>query len=211
MLHPTTRALMAVALCSFGCATPVVPGYDVESAAVDEDPAPADAPATTDDDDGGAAPSEGCTWEGFVPQGVQAFQDERDPEHPLFVYQAVNERTTPRDLLQIQSFQAEPYFGPSGPGVTSLEGANYADCALCAFMYVGCTEDVCEHSLFADTGEVEVVAMDGARVPVEVTLHDVVFREVTVDEETWESTPVPGGLTWCMNGQLPATLPEEVF
>ena len=111
------------------------------------------------------------------------------------------------DILFIDSYQGSPYFGPSQPGSYSLEGSNYADCALCVLVWYNCNEDyVCEKFFLADKGTLDVDSMSGVGATFNATFNDVVFREVTIDAETYVSTPVSGGETWCLDRyQMQAT------
>lgn len=177
---------------------------DDDSAPVEEsdDDDAVDPPADDDDEDPVEPPPTGdCTYDQFPVMIHQALQDEADPTHPLFVYQARTTDQVPFDEMQMFSYQAEPYFGPSGPGSVSLDGSNYADCAFCALVITDCDESYsCNQVFFADEGTVQINAMAGANMPFQAVLMDVVFREVTIDPNTYESTPVPGGETWCVDG-----------
>lgn len=163
---------------------------DAAEPPADDDEDPVDPPGPTD-----------CTYDQFPVMIHQALQDEADPTHPLFVYQARTTDQVPFDELQMLSYQAEPYFGPTTPGTVSLWGNNYADCAFCALVITDCDESYsCDQVFFADEGTVQINAMAGGNMPFEAVLQDVVFREVTIDPATYESTPVPGGDTWCVDG-----------
>jgi hypothetical protein len=140
-----------------------------------------------------------CTYDGYQIGAEQAFYDEQDPEHPLFVYQATNSAAFPMDVIELLSYPGEPYYGPSGPGTYSLDGSNYADCSLCVMLYLGCGESSCESLLFADEGSVTISSSVGAGEDFRAQLSNVVFKEVTIDSETYETTPVPGGVTWCVD------------
>lgn len=157
---------------------------------------------TSDDDDTtDETVTDDCTFEDFNVVIHQATQNDNDPTHPLFVYQARNSDLTPFDEIQIASFQADPYYGPSTPGTYSLNGNNYSDCALCVLLLESCDEAYsCDTVYFADVGSVQISAMSGANTPFAATLSNVVFREVDIDPNTYVSTPVPGGATWCVDG-----------
>jgi len=141
-----------------------------------------------------------CTHDYFDTVMDQAVQDNRDPSHPLFVYQARNSASSTFDEIQMFSFQAEPYYGPSTPGTYSLDGNNYEDCALCLLLVLGCDADYyCEKVFFVDEGELDVAAMGGGNQSFRATLNGAVFREVSIDPSTYRSTPVPGGDNWCLD------------
>jgi hypothetical protein len=141
-----------------------------------------------------------CTHDYFGVTMDQAVQDNRDPNHPLFVYQARNSASSTFDEIQLFSFQAEPYYGPSGPGTYSLDGNNYEDCALCILLVMECDGDyACEKVFFADEGSLDIEAMGGGNNPFRATLNGAVFREVSIDPNTYRSTPVSGGDSWCLD------------
>ena len=141
-----------------------------------------------------------CTHDAFGITMDQAVQDNRDPSHPLFVYQARNSASSSFDEIQLFSFQAEPYYGPSGPGGYSLDGNNYEDCALCILLVMDCDGDyACDKVFFADEGSLDISQMDGGNKPFQATLNGAVFREVSIDPNTYRSTPVPGGESWCLD------------
>ena len=97
---------------------------------------------------------------------------------------------------------AAPYNGPAGPGNYSLQGSNYADCSLCLFVFAGCNDDYdCEEIYFADEGWMRIEAMAGPDEPFAATFTGVKSREVTIDEGSFESTPVPVGATWCVDSR----------
>ena len=65
---------------------------------------------------------------------------------------------------------------------------------------VGCDDVECDTLYFADEGELDIASMSGVGSTFEADLVNVVFREVTIDETTWESIPVPGGDELCLDG-----------
>ena len=70
----------------------------------------------------------------------------------------------------------------------------YADCADATDM------NTCAKTFFAESGTVHFTAMGQIGDQLTAMLQDVVLTEVTVDTETWESTPVAGGDAWCAHG-----------
>ena len=141
-----------------------------------------------------------CTRTTFPVAVSNAGQIGTDPEKPWFRYAAYSTDTAPGDILSIDSYQGSPYFGPAQPGSYSFEGSNYADCALCAIIWYNCNENYeCERAFLADEGTLNIDALDGVDSTFRGTLNGVVFREVTIDPETYVSTPVSGGETWCLD------------
>ncbi|MBT6433940.1 MAG: hypothetical protein HOK28_12645 [Deltaproteobacteria bacterium] len=117
-----------------------------------------------------------------------------------FQYEAQNSLGSPRDLLMLSSFQGN-FNGPTEPGTYSVEGSNYADCGLCLLALTGCTEGgTCEKYFYADVGSVTITEFGQNGETFAGELNSVVFKEVTIDPDTYVSTPVAGGETWCMNG-----------
>ena len=116
-----------------------------------------------------------------------------------FQYQAANATTSPRDILMISSYQ-DGFNGPTTSGTYSVAGTNYADCGLCLLALTGCVEGgSCEKYFYADVGDVVITEFGQNGGTFAGQLNNVVFKEVTIDESTYTSTPVSGGETWCMN------------
>ena len=137
---------------------------------------------------------------GFNAIMQQATQDNSDKSKPLFVYQAREQDTVPFTEFQIASFQGKPYNGPSKPGTYNLDGSNYSDCALCILIVKGCNESYsCNTIYFADAGELQISQMNSNGAAFLAELTNAVFREVRLDPETYESTPIQGGETWCID------------
>jgi hypothetical protein len=137
-----------------------------------------------------------CTQTGFEKAGEQV---QHDPNQSYVVYSAVNSATAPQDAILVESYQSAPYNGPTGPGTFTLTGENYADCGLCVRMSGGCTESGCTKQYLAKSGTVDITELNTDGGKFAVTLTDVQFEEVTIDPNTWVSTPVePGGDLWCV-------------
>lgn len=113
-------------------------------------------------------------------------------------YEGHTSTSPPDDIFSVQIYSS--WNGPTTPGTYSLDGINYADCGLCLLIYQGCTTTECAKTFYADAGSVEITSIGVEGDTFAATLHDVVFKEVTIDSSTYQSTPVPGGETWCMDG-----------
>lgn len=102
--------------------------------------------------------------------------------------------------LMIESW--DEFNGPDEPGVFDLAGSNYEDCELCLLICNNFDGEYCERFFYAEQGTVEIVSVDlkegGA---FEAIFNDVIFTEVTIDNN-YRSTPVEGGLTWCMESEM---------
>lgn len=141
-----------------------------------------------------------CTLFGFDTIMQQARQDNSIADRPLFVYQAREADVSPFTEFQILSFQASPYDGPTSPVDQSLNGNNYADCSLCVLIVEGCDDNYsCDRVFFADEGRLNISKMSTNGGPFHAQLSGAVLREVSIDPETYTSTPVQGGDTWCID------------
>ena len=84
-----------------------------------------------------------------------------------------------------------------------LNGINYADCGLCLLILADCAdvqETGCTKYFYADEGSVTIDQFGQDGGTFSGSMSNVVFKEVTIDSETYTSTPVSGGETWCMDG-----------
>jgi len=149
---------------------------------------------------GGESEQPSCTYDLFPVAMHQATQDNSNPGQPMFIYQARNTDQQPFDELQILSYQADPYFGPASAGTYNLSGGNYADCALCVLVIGDCNNEYsCDQVFFAAEGTLSVQSLSDHGGPFRATLRDAVFEEVSIDSSTYESSPIPGGDTWCID------------
>jgi hypothetical protein len=153
--------------------------------------------------------TDSCTYDNFTLAGERAFMLNVDTDQPLFVYQGTNSTENPMDVIEVLSYPGDPYNGPSTPGTYSLAGNNYEDCSLCLLIYAGCTDDGCESLYFADEGSITFDTGVGVDQTFTGWLNDVVFREVEVDPDTYYSTPIAGGKTWCLDSQSLSTMVLE--
>lgn len=151
--------------------------------------------------------SDSCTYTSFNIQASRAFVQGSGTDQPLFVYQAANTTEYPMDVLEVLSYPGDPYYGPDSPGNYSINGNNYADCSLCLLIYAGCDDTTCQAMFFADAGSVTFNTNADVNQDFSATLTDVVFREVNIDGDTYESTPVNGGDTWCVSSLTLSALP----
>ena len=72
--------------------------------------------------------------------------------------------------------------------------------------YADCTEESCETVFYADRGTVQIESIDlMSGGGVTLTLTNVILTEVSVDEETFTSTPVDNARTLCADGQFSGT------
>jgi hypothetical protein len=127
---------------------------------------------------------------------------------PYFVYLAYSTVESPYDVLMIESYQGDPYGGPSSPGSYDLAGTSYTDCGLCVLAGADCMGMRCNRAFLATAGTLEVTRWEGVGGRFTGTLQDVVLTEVTIHPETFVSTPVEGGETWCLD-EYPFDRPIE--
>ena len=173
---------------------------DASGSGSDQDSHTAAEPDETDPEAEAETEELSCTYDRFPVAMHQATQDNSIPDQPLFIYQARNTDELPFDELQILSYQAAPYHGPSAAGSYSLAGSNYADCALCVLVIGDCSDSYqCDQVFFAAEGTLQVQSLSDHGGPFRATLTGAVFEEVSIDSDTYTSTPVPGGETWCID------------
>jgi len=141
-----------------------------------------------------------CTHNDFPVMLHQATQNNEDPTRRMFMYQARDAEAAPFTEMQILSFQDEPYFGPSGPGTFDLQDLNYSDCSLCMLILDECDDDYwCDKGFFIESGTLQVNQMSTSGGNFNASVINARFVEVTIDSETYVSTPVSGGESWCVD------------
>ena len=150
-----------------------------------------------------------CTYDNFNVAGERAFVVNASTDQPIFVFQATDSGSSPMNVLEILSYPGEPYHGPNGVGTYSMDGNNYEDCSLCMLIYEHCGESSCESVYFADLGELQVNSAMEVNQNFSATLRNVVFKEVSIDQETYRSTPIDGGNTWCVDSLTIGAIAEE--
>ncbi len=120
-------------------------------------------------------------------------------ENGFASYQAVNALSEPLDALSIELYSGGEYNGATGPGVYTLDDPNYETCANCVLIRANCEgETGCQKTFYADVGTLDIQRWDEGEGAFSGRLQGVVLREVTIDRETFRSTLVPGGETWCV-------------
>ena len=160
-----------------------------------------DDPEEKEEEEEEEEPQNDCTYTDFPVANSGAGQVGENPEKPWFRYLAFSTTEPPGNMLAIDSFQGEPYYGASKPGVYSLAGSNYSDCALCVMVWFQCDANYnCEKAFIADEGNLNIRSMAGVGSTFDATFENVVLHEVTVNPETYESTRVQNGETWCLDG-----------
>ena len=132
-----------------------------------------------------------CEPPGGNPQ-AQSSGAAADPDAVVGVAQLSD--AAPFDILQLELIRG---FGAFQTSITTgrfeLTGdeLDYATCGVCPRIFTDCTTTECAAQQFYVTGgTVEVTSLSPN---FEFTLSDLTFVEVTIDETTFESTPVANG------------------
>ncbi|MCP4604974.1 MAG: redoxin family protein [Proteobacteria bacterium] len=115
----------------------------------------------------------------------------------LVEYRAFAGTEMPYDILRVQIF--EEHVSSIRPGVYDLRGTNFSDCQVCVTILSGCRTGPCERVFYPSSGKVEITAIGGEGESFAAKLTNVEMKEVTIDAETFESTPVPDGEDWCVS------------
>jgi hypothetical protein len=166
--------------------------------------APPDAPAPPVD--GGPivrtdAATGGCAHEGFP----RAFSRARADDELLHYSAIDNLAGDPTTLLWVQRFYSLGAVRMSEPQIIELRPESYADCSTCVLVLQSCTlgatlydASACDKIFLARAGTVELTYEGATGEELLGFLHDVELVEVEIDPDTFESTVVPGGETWCI-------------
>lgn len=104
---------------------------------------------------------------------------------------------TPFDGLEIAF-----YYGSGAPKDSTFShtftGENFDSCGVCLLGYEDCGNTECNRSFLAQSGTISVTSQGDAGANFTGTLSNIVFVEVEIDKDTFESTPVQDGRTWCL-------------
>ena len=87
------------------------------------------------------------------------------------------------------------------PHTFTFTGENYADCHTCLLLYQSCdATEMCVGVFIVEEGSLEVTANGTvADETFSATLSDALLVEASIDGNTFESTRVTNGLTWCID------------
>lgn len=208
-------AALTLAACDDGPTVPNLPQIDVPA---NGDVAGGSDGSTTEDttketagpdvgpDEGGdtgGEPPAGCDHAGFT----SATKTFTEPQSEVFVYTANSAAAPPLDMFRIELYGGS-FGGATAPGTYALEGTNYEDCGNCILVRMGCDGTTCAKTFYADTGSLIITewAVGGS---FKGSLVGVTAKEVTIDTDTYVSTPVVDGETWCLDGQtFEAPIPD---
>jgi hypothetical protein len=201
-------AVAAIVICACGSSSPRSgrdggTGADAPQQAADasqpasDGPPPADAPPTPPGD-GGAGPCLAAAdygAAGLVP-GQAAYNDAADPAGGEHWYGPLNQDAKP-DLATVELYSGAGAFQTGlTTGTFQLTGdeLNYATCSLCVLVWANVTTQGSQmqaaQQYLATGGSVTLTAVSGR---ITGTLSNVTFRHVTIDQQTWQSTPAADG------------------
>ena len=127
-----------------------------------------------------------------------------------WVYQGYGSEFFPTDVLGLEIVPA--FGGPEQPGVFDLGEANYKDCGVCLLIAMECKNDGsgCEKYFYPESGTLHITELGGVGGTLAATITDANLSEVTIDPDTYESSVVDGGTTWCLEEySFSATLVEK--
>jgi hypothetical protein len=128
-------------------------------------------------------------------------------EYPSWQYYGSAASTEPTDLLTVELYPT--LGGPNTPGTYSITAAetSYETCGFCLYIGTACSGSVCEkYFMPTEQGSYTITDMDAAvGGDYAGTLTGVVLQEVVVDWDgsggtLYETTPVPNGETWTLDG-----------
>lgn len=150
-------------------------------------------PDTTADTSGDTNTS-GCSRTGFT--GEAYFEHDAEFGYTTFGL----ENDTSFFGVEFYDFgDGSPLTGPGNyPIGANADDQNYETCTTCLLIYADCTTETCDKAFFATGGTIEVSAIDLEAGTVTATVRNIIAVEVTIDENTFASTPVAGGETWCL-------------
>lgn len=108
--------------------------------------------------------------------------------------QATLTAAEPFDILQLELIKGYGVYTADitvGQHTLSGDELNYATCGLCPRLFTDCTQTACNDQQFYATGG--TINVTQITPNLQFTATNLTFVEVTIDETTFESTPVPGG------------------
>lgn len=106
----------------------------------------------------------------------------------------------PVDIVQIEIYTAGEYTGATTVGTYSLNDANYQTCSNCVMVRAECSGSSCDKRFLVDEGDLVITQWDATGGLFKAKLVGAKAHEVTINSETYLSTRVAGGETWCLDG-----------
>jgi hypothetical protein len=149
-----------------------------------------------------------CTTQGFE-AGDSSFEVFEDGELIEILHATANAAISVEFYPALDGSTPSPLAGPGTYPIAATPGdQNYETCQTCVLIRENCGENGCETTYFATGGSIEVASIDKANNIINATLSDLVLVEVTIDAETYSSTPVANGKVYCIDSVSLDTTPE---
>ena len=106
-------------------------------------------------------------------------------------------------LLQISFYSNEGIISPKVGtyDLGSVDNANYATCTECVLVYSDLVDEHFTQTFFQESGTLKIESYDETTNIIKGTI-SAKLVEVTVDDNTFKSTPVPDGA--CVEVETPA-------
>lgn len=136
-------------------------------------------------------PMGACDQNGFQPSVTSAGMEQFGLQ-----YTAEGGQPAGSERFWVQIYSG--FNGPTQPGRYTVENENFADCGLCLLIFSGCNGQTCAKTFYADNATVNITELGGPGGRFAATVESAVFKEVTIESETYRSVPVAGGETWCV-------------
>lgn len=151
-------------------------------------------PETTPGETGGELPG-GCDRAGFT-AALSGF----NKDSGTVIVELRTNQGEPVDVLQVEIYTFGEFSGATDVGTYSLDGSTYEDCSNCVVVRAGCQGGSCAKRFLVDEGDLVITRWDHAGGRFQGHLEGAKAHEVTIDPQTYVSTLVPGGETWCLDG-----------
>lgn len=151
--------------------------------------------------DGSVTSSDAGTC-GFTTAGpAEAYTGTDDNGDPLWIFFGQGTDSA----ISIENYVG--FGGPSAPGTVTLrtEDESYETCGFCVILRTGCTTTSCEKTFMpiAGQGSVTITEMGAVGGNFRGTFNGIQFRQVTIDPQTFATTPVAadgGAANACLSG-----------
>ena len=168
------------------------------------DPLPDEAAADSTADDA-SAETGGCGLDyGSVFATEQEVFRGENGGNAFWLYYATVEGTMALPPFDYFSLELWPVLGgPSSPGTTAFTDANYNRCGTCGLIGTGCSTSsdgrfLCEKTFLVTAGTVVIDSIGAVGSTFMGSVSGLAAIEVRIDPDDFESIPVPGGETACI-------------
>ena len=144
-----------------------------------------------------------CDGNGYTAIQGRAEKGQESSGDAIWLYNGSTGTTGPFESLHVEIW--ESYGAPMVPGTYTLDAAetSYDTCGVCFILSSDCDmssqQTSCDKTYMPYAGSTYTINSlgDGVGDTFSITLDDVAFREVTIDDN-WVATDVPNGSTWCV-------------